>query len=352
MNTFFQKGLKALAIIGAMVTTSQVAAAQTIRVLILQDDSDKTSLLRNGRIQSSVLNSWNQTMHGPAYQQILRQYGISGMNVYDETALTLRFYQKPRHRRPPEEIIALARQIHNPEIDALVIYTLYAKAIQDPYTHVQTLRLSMNYRALGVKDGSYLGGGNLDLDTHGVVITGCAAGLNGQHADSHCVSEFVASHAEQLARDGGNKLSLQLAALLGQKYGNRSAAQNNRDQKPSLKDNQNNIIQGTNTYNNSNSYMRHKACGNIPATYIVKYQNFSSRQINFIEGNMENWKCKMDLDTIKSSFSDVSFEYKTRSSQQRILRNIRLMTELMGLVVEAKTNGNNQIIVKSLALPN
>ena len=107
----------------------------------------------------------------------------------------------------------------------------------------------------------------------------------------------------------------------------------------------------TNAVISGNGYgNRHKGCGNIPVTFIVKYRGFSSRQINFIEGNMENWKCKMGLDAVSSSFPDISFSYKTRSNQQRLLRNIRLMTELMGVVVEAKIHGHNEIIVSSLAL--
>jgi len=65
---------------------------------------------------------------------------------------------------------------------------------------------------------------------------------------------------------------------------------------------------------------------------IVTYKGFSQRQINFIEGNMANWNCALDLDTTSSSFSGVQYEYKTTANQQRVIRNIRLMLELLELL--------------------
>ena len=65
---------------------------------------------------------------------------------------------------------------------------------------------------------------------------------------------------------------------------------------------------------------------------------------------MASWVCKLDLDVVKSAFSGASYEYKTRASQQRVIRNIRLMAELMGLVVDIRTKGRNEITVRSLAL--
>ncbi|MEZ5721142.1 MAG: hypothetical protein R3D59_05365 [Paracoccaceae bacterium] len=57
----------------------------TINVLVVQEDWDEDSLIRNNRIQTAVLNTLNQTLHAPAYQSVLERYGISGMDVYDET---------------------------------------------------------------------------------------------------------------------------------------------------------------------------------------------------------------------------------------------------------------------------
>ena len=47
-------------------------------MLVVQEDWDEESLIRNNRIQNAVLNTLNQTLHAPAYQSVLQRYGISG----------------------------------------------------------------------------------------------------------------------------------------------------------------------------------------------------------------------------------------------------------------------------------
>ena len=324
----------------AMLPTSAFAAA-TVKVLIAQEDWDKHSLKRNSRIQNAVLNTFSQTLHAPAYNQYMKKYGISGMDVYDETAVSLNFYKQDRVRRQDEELISLARSIKNPTIDVLALYTIYARAVKDPYTKVAKLQMSFNYRALDVKSGRYLGGDNLDIDVSGVPFTGCAAGLGGKHPDKHCVAEFVSQHAEKLARDAGNKLALQLAALLGSAYGTESAPTVQAPYVPSDKGGA--PVAVAKPYGGP-------ACANIPTTYSIVFRGFDQRQVNFIEANMSHWKCVLDLDTSESSFSEIRYEYKTRADQQRILRNIRIMTELLGVLAEPKTQRSNEIIVQALTL--
>jgi uncharacterized membrane protein len=65
---------------------------------------------------------------------------------------------------------------------------------------------------------------------------------------------------------------------------------------------------------------------------------------------MASWKCALDLDTVNSSFSGIQYEYKTTADKQRVIRNIRLMLELLGIIAEPRTNGNNEIIVTSVSL--
>ncbi len=341
----------------AMAIPATASAASTVKLLVMQEDWDKASLPRNSRIQNAILNTLNQTLHAPAYQSIINRYGIQGMDVYSETAVTLPFYKQDRTRRRDEELISLARAVNNPTIDVLTMYTVYARAVPDPYTQISRLQIALNYRALDVKSGRYLGGGNLDVNTNGIVVTGCAAGLNYQKPDPHCVAEFVSRHAERLAQDAGNKLALQLSALLGRAYGKPGPvgrpgqhAKGGPIAPPA-------IVPGAEGVPGpgprSSAYAggkRHPGCNSLPTNFLVTYKGFSQRQINFIEGNMANWKCALDLDTASSSFSGIQYEYKTTANQQRIVRNIRLMLELLGIVGEPKTNGTNEIIVSALTL--
>lgn len=317
-----------------------VADTPTINVLVVQEDWDEDSLIRNNRIQNAVLNTLNQTLHAPAYQSVLQRYGISGMDVYDETSLTLDFYQQDRQRRRDEELISIGRTINNPEMDVLVPYTIYARAVTDPYTQIVKLQMSLNYRALNIRDGRWMGGDNLDIDTAGVPFTGCATGINGTPADPHCVKEFVSQYGEQLARNAGNKLAIQLAGQLGRAYG---AAPTSAPAAGAADTN-------TAVTGETMAYQAVQGCGNIPTTFQVQWIGFEQRQINAIEEYMNFWKCSLDTDLVDSDFSQVTFAYKTRADKARVIRNIRLMLELLGQVAEPRTEGANGIVVEALGI--
>ncbi len=330
-------------LIAALATATSLFAAPAsadlpgVNVLVTQEDWDGDSLPRNNRIQIAVLNTLNQTLHSPAYQSQLKKYGISGMDVYDESALTVDFYGADRVRRSDEELISLARTINNPEMDVIVPYTFYARAVTDPYTNIVKLQMSLNYRAMSVRDSRWLGGDNLDIDTAGVPFTGCAAGLNGTAADPHCVREFVATNGEKLARNAANKLAIQLAGTLGRTLGGSASAGSAGDN--------NAAISG-----GSNGTVQLDGCGNIPTTFKIEYIGFEPSQMNNIEAQMNTWKCALDTDMTDSDFSQITFSYKTRADKARVMRNIRLMLELMGQVAEPRTEGANGIVVEAFGI--
>ncbi|MBO0905464.1 hypothetical protein [Jiella sonneratiae] len=331
------------AVFGVCAMAASAAHAATINVLVMQEDWDQESLPRNNRIQNAVLSTINQTLNAPAYQSKLRQYGIEGMDVYDETALTLNFYQQDRQRRTDEELISVVRSIDNPQIDYVMPYTLYARAVTEPYSGIVKLQMSLNYRALDVRSGRFVGGDNLDLDTKGVSFTGCAAGLNGTPADPHCIKEFVSLNGEKLARNAGNKLAIQLAALLGRQYGSGHSETivEHGDTNEAIGDD----VAGLPRHGVGGS-----VCDNPPTTFAVTFRGFEQRQVNAVEEYMSYWKCALDLDVTSSDFSEITFSYKTRSDQQRVLRNVRLMLELMGVVAEPQTQGSNEIVVEALGV--
>ncbi|MEL7543179.1 MAG: hypothetical protein AAGJ70_05330, partial [Pseudomonadota bacterium] len=206
---------------------------------------------------------------------------------------------------------------------------------------------SMSYRALDARSGRFFGGDNLDIDPDGVIMTGCAIKIEGVGPDRHCVKEFVSRYGERLARDAGNALALRLAALLGQNYGDPSGAAADTNDKLGDADGYqaDQPIGGTQTAGIAR-------CKNIPTTFIVEYLGFSPRQKSLIEANMSNWRCGMDLDAAVggSSLSNAAFEYKTRLNEGQLMRQIRLMAELMGVVAEIRNQGRNTIEVKAIGL--
>ncbi|MEL7543175.1 MAG: hypothetical protein AAGJ70_05310 [Pseudomonadota bacterium] len=340
-----KKLMMGVAAAATFLASPAVAEAQTIKVLVAQEDWDKHSVERNNRIQRAVLNTWNSTLNAPAVLRQMKQYGIDGLDVYDETAVTLNFYKQDRTRRRDEELISIARQIKNPRIDVVVLYTLYARAVTEPYTKLTKLLTSMSYRAIDTRSGRFFGGDNIDIDPDGVIMTGCATSRNGVKADVHCVKEFVSRNGERLARDAGNAMALRLAALLGQQYGSPDAAATNDK------------LGDADGYEGEDSGVKvastgGRRCNNIPTTFILDYQGFTPRQKSLIEANMSNWRCGLDLDAAATgnSLSNAAYEYKTRLNEGQLIRQVRLMAELMGVVAEIRNQGRNTIQVRAIGL--
>lgn len=333
MKHFLTAALLAAATLTA-ATSAQ--AAPTIKLLVVQEDWDAESLPRDSRVQSAVLTTFNTVLNAPTYRSHLSRHGIDGMEVYDETSVTLEFYGQDRRRRSHAELVSLARAVTNPGLDVVVPYTLYARAVDNPYTGAKTLQMSLSYRALSVRDGRYLAGDRIALDTSGLPFTGCAASLAGTAGDPHCVKAFMAQHGSRLARSAGDKLALQLAAYLG------DAAPR---QAPAAAPQANTVTTPTPA-----PVAVADGCDNLPVTYQMTFRGFDAKQINAIEQTVSFWNCVMDSDVTDSGFSEITFSYKTRADQQRLLRNIRLMSETMGLLTDARSTGSNGIVVESVSL--
>lgn len=335
----FKSSMLALMSLGMLgVSAASAPAAETIKALILQEDADSTSLQRNTRVQKAVLNAFNQALNAPSASDIYNKYGIGGLDVYDETAVTIRFDKQGRTRREDTELVSLARDVRNPRLDVVVLYTLYAKAVEVPYREYTKLQMALNYRALDVRSGRVLGGDNLDIDTDGVVVTGCAAGVGGQGVDPHCVHEFVADNAERLVRDAGTTLAIQLAAMS-------SGIEGARADGGEFKSKGDGAI---GPRGESPDQRANRVCSNSPRSYLITFRGLSQRDVNYLADRMNDWPCGINLGLDRSSPSEVSFSYKVRANEAQIKRNIEMTMELMGVEGGVELKGTNELMVKAV----
>lgn len=325
------------------------AYAQAINVMIAQVDRDPTSLERDTRIQNNMLNAFSQAMNAPSFVSEVRSLGYSGMDVYDERAVVSNFFNpraRGRTRRTDAQVLRVVRLTKNPRIDAVVLYTVFVKAVPDAVLpDVALLQMSLTYRALSVRDGRFLSSGTVRIDGDNVPFKGCAAQLNGRGPTPHCVIEFISKRGEKLAREAGDKLALQLASI-ARRYKQASGGPVAPQQPaiaPSAKDTPPSRVAVAPT-------TRSGPCG-FPTNFSITFRGFNAREVNFAEENMEFWACKIRVDVSDASASETTFSYKTKASGQRIMRNIRKMLELMGQVaVQPKMRGNNEIIVTAIRL--
>jgi hypothetical protein len=325
---------------GAVTLAPHAAQAQTVDIIVLQSDQDPNSLERGTQIQNAMLIEFQKVLNSPNVISYMRQFGIQGMDVADEKAVIVANpgYDTTRTRRSDEELLTLVRQIPNQDFDATVLYTIYARAVPDPYTRISLLQATLQYRVIG-RDGRFLGGDNMALDTTGIPITGCAAAVAGQAPDPLCVRQLVSENVGRLAQDAANKIALQLAALIGQ-GGDYSSAPADPINAP-IRDPQ---------YSPGLSQSTGGPCANLPATYVISFEGVEGRQKNAIEEFMASWVCAENLEVVDDSFTTITYRYKTTADRGRILRNIRQMADMMGILVETGLRGQNEIQVETIGL--
>jgi hypothetical protein len=333
MIRYMMAGAFALCIWAPSITAA--TAAETIKLMIMQEDDDPESIERDTRIQRSVLNAFNQALSAPSSSDIYRKYGIEGMDVYDEKMLTMSFDRQGRTRRQDTELISVAREVRNPRLDVLVLYTLYAKGVKAPYADFVKLQMSMSYRALDVRSGRVLGGENLDLDRDGEALRGCAAGGTDGKPDPHCVKEFVAERAERLVRDAGNTLAIQLAALSkgaggsGERSGSNDAGGAAGSASP--------------TGDGAD-------CATSPRSYLITFRGMTDQDVRYLVKRMEDWNCHVSLTLEDSRATETSYAYKVRATDAKLKRNIEVTMERLQLEGDVETRGNNELLVKAIPI--
>ena len=345
--TQFAAGLATVAAVSFAPAMDAYAQA-TVKMMVMQEDSDPESLARDNRIQREVLSEFQRVLNAPDYARITQQLGLDGLDVYDETAQTMNAIGNvDKARRTDQELIAIVRNLPDVDMDVALLYTLYAKAVDNPYADFQTLQTSINYRVINVPDGRILGTDTVRTDLEGIPFTGCAANLSGTAADPHCVKEFVAEHAGRIAADASNKIAIELASLLGASYGTGST-QGMIDQSSvdvGIVDEKVAAVQPPVA-----SAPIGQCPAAIPRTYNITFSGVESQEMSAIEEYLDSFACAMELNAKDSSFTQITYEYKTRADQQRLVRNLRMMGELMGHISEVRTQGSNEIVVTNLRL--
>lgn len=339
LKTLFAAALAAGSLAAA---APQAALAQTVEVIVLQLDQDPNSLEKDTQIQNGMLIEFQKVLNSPNVMSYMRQFGIQGMDVFGERALIVQApgYDTTRTRRSQEELLTLIQQIPNFSPDAAILYTIYARAVEDPYTRISLLQATMQYQVFG-RDGRFLGGDNMALDTRGIPLTGCATAVAGQGPDPLCVRQAVTENVGRLAQDAANKIALQLAALIGQSVASGPVGSS---------DPTNVAIQPGHGPQSGVSQSVGGACANLPSTYVISFEGVEGRQKNAIEEFMASWACAETLETVEDSFTTITYRYKTTADRGRILRNIRQMADMMGIVVETGLSGNNEIRVETIGL--
>ena len=156
---------------------STAIAADRPNILIMGEDADTDSVPRNSQVFDRVLNALSNQLHDV------------GFDVFDETAITLNNFTQGRVHRSDAELIDIAKSIHRPPIDVVVIFSIYSTSQKNKYT--TKIQTRIQGRMLNVQTGQRLGNVELDYPEGWNAPVGC---------DRDCLLSTVGKHSKIIAR--------------------------------------------------------------------------------------------------------------------------------------------------------
>lgn len=184
----------ATAALTAALGLAPAPAAADVNLLVMGEDADPDTIERHTPIFDRVLEAISGAM---------RAHGVA---VYDETVVTLDFYDQSRVRRTDAELISLARSVQIVPIDAVTSFEIHAATVPSAYEGITDLRLRIAGRVVAVADGLSLGGYEISYRPGELPMLP----LN---CDRSCQVSFVGDQAARIAKDVGTALAAQLAAV-------------------------------------------------------------------------------------------------------------------------------------------
>ena len=180
---------------------TNIAYANDPTLLIMAEDMN-SDIGRHYRISTRILN------------EIYTQLDMKGLDVYDETAITVGTHVQGRSFRGDAELIDIAKSIQRPPIDVVVFFQVFYNLNIKPYQ--RELRLRIVGRLLNVQDGRKLGNWEAKLPIHKdqtyLLPTACFSSNN--HINKGCILEAVGDDARVLAQEVGAIISEKLVARI------------------------------------------------------------------------------------------------------------------------------------------
>jgi hypothetical protein len=279
-----------------------------INVIVMSDDADPDTVPRNSRVFNRV-------------QLALAEYmNTRGFQVYDETAVAGGINPPGRVRRRDAELIEVARAAPTP-LDAMAVYQIYASVRRSPAAQIRYPEVRIAGRILNVRTGQFISAFEVGGFQMPALPNPC---------DRECVLENIGGHSRMLATDLGAALSTKLEVFA--RPGGSAAGD--------AKDGGGAAV--------STAQATADGCVALPTDYDIQLRDFTTSEVNRIEGEFVRWGCYQRHRTTAMSDNMAAFFYSTSADSSRITRNFRLMLELIGLNAQVTFSGNRVIVTKVL----
>lgn len=275
---------RAAIVAAAIALAPGIAAAQDLNLLVMGEDADPDSIERHTPVFNRVV------------QAISGELRAAGVAVYDETAVTMEFYDLGRVRRADAELISLARSVQRAPIDAVTAFEIRAATVDSPYEGIKDLRLRISGRVIAVGSG-------LSLADYEVSYRPGDLPMLPLNCHRACLTEFVGDQAARVARDVGAAIALQLAPLT------RPATTAAPDPAQS------------------------GACGGAAQVFELRFQRFPPEDLARIETYLTVFQGYERHSPVEADAAGTVFRYESCADAERLEKNLRGMFEQTGLEV-------------------
>lgn len=257
-------------------------AADKPNILVMNIDSDKDTVPRNNRVSKRVQAS------------IVNQLFDAGLDVYDETAVTLDSFAQGRSRRTDAELIDISKSVQRPPMDVTVFYSIYASANALPHTTKIAVRLEG--RIFNVRTGQRMGNFEVKSPKEWTAEPKCTR---------ECILETIGDAGQILADDLGAVLNEKLQWLINADHSDDPAADNS-----------------------------------LVGAYTMIFQNFTEDEVLKIEEFMLDFSGYKTHRPVYTSKRRAEFWYETTLKSAKLNRNVRKMLDVLDLRARVQFSGN------------
>jgi hypothetical protein len=274
---------------GASDQPSVSNVAQTSRsndrlnLVVVGEDADLDTVPRSSRIFNRVIAALSEELN------------LKGFSVIDETIASMGFTDPGRARRRDTELIDVARSIARPPIDIIVVMNIYASVRKSAVSDITRPEVRIPGRIINVRTGQLLG----TYEVRGLELPPLP-----RACDRECVLEHVGDQSRVLAHDLGLALSEKLDAM--------------------------------GVTSNARPNVSPENCEGFQRSFTLSFENFTNQQITKIEEYISAFKCFTAIRPNRASASLIEFTYNTTGDSARLLRNVRVMLDQMGVASQVQ----------------
>jgi len=279
-------------------------------IVVMSEDADEDTVPRGNRIFNRVIHELAEVMN------------VHGYNVYDETAVAMRFTQPGRVRRRDSEIIDVARAVQAPPLDVIAVFQIYASATKSTYSDIVRPNIRIPGRLLNVRTGQQIAA---------FEVAGLELAPLPQGCDRECLLERVGGEAKLVANELAQALTLKLSGFILPARGANAAG-------------------GPAPISGSVTALvppgDGQGCLNLPTAFVIRLNGFSTSEVQAIEEYLRAFGCYLLHRPIRSAASQAEYWYETRADSARLNRNMQLMLEHMSTAGQVSFAGNTFNITK------